>query len=210
MAIEPALKRASIYVDGQNLFRHAKDAFGYSFPNYDIAKLAQALCASNGWNLASTHFYTGIPDPEDDAPKHAFWTAKLSAMGRSGVRVYSRPLRYRNQRIRLPDGSEHTFLKGEEKGIDIRVALDIISGANVRQYDVAVVFSQDQDLSGVAKELRVIAAAQERWIKMYSAFPSSPTATNRRGIDRTDWIRILRADYDKCLDPKDYRPGRRA
>src|SRR5438093_6903594 len=43
----------------------------------------------------------------------------LAAMGRQGVYVVSRPLRYRNQTVRLPDGTEHTVLVGEEKGIDV-------------------------------------------------------------------------------------------
>jgi hypothetical protein len=47
---------------------------------------------------------------------------------------------------------------------------------------------------------------QNRWIKVASAFPSSPTSINRRGIERTDWIRIDRATYDACLDRRDYRP----
>jgi hypothetical protein len=47
-------------------------------------------------------------------------------MGTRGVFVYSRELRYRNKSIILPDGSETTVLIGQEKGIDIRIALDII------------------------------------------------------------------------------------
>ena len=35
MPSEPPLKRAFVFVDGQNLFHAAKEAFGYSFPNYD-------------------------------------------------------------------------------------------------------------------------------------------------------------------------------
>ena len=208
MVTEPALKRASVFFDGQNLFRHAKDAFGYSFPKYDIAKLARLVCDRNGWNLASAHFYTGVPAVEDDPSKHAFWTAKLAAMGRQNVQVYSRMLRYRTQRIPLPDGTEHTFLKGEEKGIDIRIALDVIFCANAQRYEVAVIFSHDQDVSEVAKEIRVIAGLQQRWIKLYSAFPSSPMVTNRRGIDRTDWIRLSKADYDSCIDSREYRAKR--
>lgn len=33
---EPAIKRAVTFVDGQNLYRSAKEAFGYHFPNYDV------------------------------------------------------------------------------------------------------------------------------------------------------------------------------
>lgn len=35
--------------------------------------------------------------------------------------------------------------------------------------------------------------------------PFGPTTRNRRGINKTDWIRIDRATYDTCLDPRDYR-----
>ena len=41
-------------------------------------------------------------------------------MGREGIHVVSRPLRYRNQTVRLPDDTEHTVLVAEEKGIDVR------------------------------------------------------------------------------------------
>ena len=51
-------------------------------------------------------------------------------------------------------------------------------------------------------------AEQDRWIKIACAFPFSPTTRNRRGIDRADWIRIDRATYDACLDPRDYRAER--
>jgi hypothetical protein len=122
------------------------------------------------------------------------------------VYVFSRHLRYRNRRIRLLDGTEHTFLAGEEKGIDVRIALDVIRMAHRKEYDVAVIFSQDQDLSEVAEEIRTIAQEQDRWIKIVSAFPFSPTSRNRRGIEKTDWIRIDRALYDACLDRRDYRP----
>ncbi|MFQ6675464.1 MAG: NYN domain-containing protein, partial [Fidelibacterota bacterium] len=63
--------------------------------------------------------YTGIPDRSDNAFWHEFWANKLAAMGRQ-VQVFSRPLRYRNQTIELPDGTQHTMLVGEEKGIDVR------------------------------------------------------------------------------------------
>ena len=74
-------------------------------------------------------------------------------MGRQAVRVFSRPLRYRNRVIRLPDGTEHAYLAGEEKGIDVRIAIDVIRMAHHADYDVAIIFSQDQDLSEVAREI---------------------------------------------------------
>ena len=121
------------------------------------------------------------------------------------MHVFSRPLRYRNKRILLPDGSEHAYRAGEEKGIDVRVALDVIRLAHRGLFDVALIFSQDQDLSEVVAEVREIAREQSRWIKVASAFPWSQTSRNARGINKTDWIRIDRATYDACLDRRDYR-----
>ncbi len=208
MPAEPPVKRTFVFVDGQNLFHAAKEAFGYSYPNYDIAALARQVCASRGWQLDRTHFYTGIPDAADDAFWNHFWTAKLAAMGRQGVSIFSRPLRYRNHTIRLPGGATHTILVGQEKGIDIRIALDMVSCVRQNLCDVALVFSQDEDLSEVADEIRAIVREQGRWIKIASAFPDSPTRRYRRGVNKTDWIRIDRAIYDACIDPADYRPRR--
>jgi hypothetical protein len=73
--------------------------------------------------------------------------------------------------------------------------------------DVVLIFSQDQDFSEVADEVRSVAREQDRWIKIASAFPVSPTAPNNRGINKTDWIRIDRTLYDACIDRRDYRPS---
>lgn len=205
---EPSVKRAIAFIDGQNLFHAAREAFGYTYPNYDALLLAAAVCRAQSWSLVASRFYTGIPDASDNAFWHHFWAEKLALMGKQGVTVFSRPLRYRNVQVRLPDGSLHTFLSGEEKGVDIRIALDIIRLAHTRVYDVALVFSQDQDLSEVADEIRFIAQEQSRWIKIASAFPRSPASRNRRGINRTDWLPVDRSLYDSCLDPRDYRPPR--
>lgn len=206
MLTEPNDKRAIVFVDGQNLFHAAKEAFGYRHPNYDVLKLATSVVSKADWKLVRVQFYTGIPDEADHSVWHHFWRAKLAVMGRQGVRVFSRPLRYRNQTITLPDGSTHTLLVGQEKGVDIRIALDIVQAVQQNECDVVVVFSQDQDLSEVADEVRSLASQQNRWLKLASAFPFSPTTRNRRGINQTDWLRIDRATYDGCIDRRDYRP----
>ena len=89
-----------------------------------------------------------------------------------------------------------------EKGIDLRIAIDVMTLAFRKVYDVALVFSQDQDLSEVARELRDIASKQNRWIKMASAYPVGSGTDNARGINGADWIRIDQGIYDSCLDPQ--------
>jgi uncharacterized LabA/DUF88 family protein len=204
MRTEPEVKRTIAFIDGQNLYFGAKEAFGHSYPNYDIPRLCRLICERRGWEFVRAQFYTGIPQFRDDEKWFRFWTAKLAVMGTRGVKVFSLPLRYRNQTVRLPDGRAFTFLVGQEKGIDIRIALDVVHAANHNECDVALVFSQDQDLSEVAQEVRDIAQQQDRWFKIASAFPISPTSRNTRGVDKTDWIEIDRTTYEQCLDPMDY------
>lgn len=205
MAREPTSKRTIAFFDGQNLFHCAKSAFGYTFPNYDPVALARRICDQQGWELCGVRFYTGIPDSGDNPFWNHFWIAKGAQMGREGAYVFMRKLRYRNKQVRLPDGTIHTFLDGDEKGIDVRIALDVISLAHKREYDVALLFCRDQDLSEAADEIRLIAQEQRRWIKVASAYPYSPAA-RVRGINKTDWIPIDRATYDACVDTRDYRP----
>ena len=208
MFIEPPTKRVIAFFDGQNLFHTAREAFGYFFPNYCPLSLATRICKDHNWSLQGIRFYTGIPDPDHSMFWNQFWTSKLGTLGHRGVAVFSRFLRYRNQEGKLPDGTKCSVLVAEEKGIDVRIALDVIRTARKNEFDVAIIFSQDQDFSELADEIRALANEQKRWIKIVSAFPVSPASKNKRGINNTDWIKIDRATYDACIDPKDYRPKR--
>lgn len=207
MPVEPSTKRTVAFFDGQNLYHAAKEAFGYHYPNYDPVALAREVCGPQGWTLTEVRFYTGVPAPEDDRHWHEFWSRKLAVLGTRNVYTFKRRLRYQNRTVRLPDGQEHSYLVGHEKGIDVRIALDVVRLAHERAYDVGLIFSQDQDLSEVAEEVRLIARRESLWLKLASAFPVSPTTSNRRGIDKTDWVQIDRATYDHCRDPNDYRPN---
>jgi len=205
MTTEPTTKRTIAFIDGQNLFHTVRGVFGYTYPNYDVQKLAGAVCAAHGWMLHRVKFYTGVPSSSDNARWHGFWTNKLSMMGRRGVEVYSRQLVYRNKTVEVPNFGPYTFSSGEEKGIDVRLALDTLDAAHQGEFDVALIFSQDQDLSELADLIRRVANLQGRWIKIASAYPDGPNATNRRGINHTDWCPIDKTMYDACIDSRDYR-----
>ena len=207
MPAEPRIKRVVAFVDGQNLFYAASRSFGHKFPNYDPKLLAEAVAARYPeWSLAQVRFYTGIHDARVNEFWHHFWTAKLGALGHRGVYTCTRQLRYTRESITLSDGTQKMIAVGHEKGIDLRIGLDLVRLAREGAFDVALIFSQDQDLLEAVEEVRSIAREQDRWVKIASAFPNSATSTSPRGIDRTDWIKIDQATYDRCLDPADYRP----
>lgn len=85
MSLEPTIKRTYVFFDGQNLFCHAKEAFGYKYPNYDPQKLANYICASKAWSINEINFYTGIPSASDKPFWNYFWTAKMAVMGTRGI-----------------------------------------------------------------------------------------------------------------------------
>jgi uncharacterized LabA/DUF88 family protein len=193
---EPNVKHAVAFVDGQNLFQHAKAAFGHHHPNYDPKKLHDAVCTANGWKPTLTRFYTGVPEAHEQPMWSGYWSNRVLAMKRAGVHVTTRPLRYRREEIVI-DGVTEVRRIAQEKGIDVRLALDIVSLARTKQYDVAIIFSQDQDLNEVIQEVRDISIEQKRWIKVVSAFPHSGSASSVRGINGA-----------QCIDTKDYRPAK--
>ena len=206
MRLEPSLKRTIAFFDGQNLFHAAREAFGYTFPNFNPLTLSQLICLKQNWNLSEVNFYTGIPRKENDPFWYDFWIIKLAAMGTTGIKTFSRPIRYQSRIVSLPDGSVRKISIGQEKGIDVRIALDVVRKARHVEFDVALIFSQDQDLSEVADEVRDISNQQDRWIKLACAFPVNLTLKKNRGINGMDWIPITMEMYDSCIDPNDYRP----
>lgn len=205
MAAEPHIKRAVIFIDGQNLYHCAREAFGCTHPNYDVMKLGHHVCRQHGWELKQVRFYTGYPSAAEDPYWSGFWQKKLLAISRQGAFKFARQLRYRNKKIKLDNDVELTRRVGEEKGIDVRIAIDVIRLAIDREYDVAVIFSQDQDLSEATDEVKRISKWQDHWLMCACAYPVGAGTTNHRGINGTQWIKINQADYEKCTDPIDYR-----
>ena len=191
--VEPPIKRAVTFFDLQNLFLSSKSAWGYSFPNFDPVELSRlVITRHSGWKLTGIHLYTGIHDSKKSPFWHNFWTKKLASHKAQDTRVdiFTTPLHYNSG---VPS----------EKGVDIRIALDLVRAARLDQCDVAILFSRDSDFAEVAKEIRAIAYEKQRWIKIASVLPDHPDF--KRGIDGTDWIRLSKNDYDKCVDQRDYR-----
>lgn len=213
---EPPVKNVMAFIDGQNLYQHAKEAFGHHHPNYDPVKLHHAVCAAQDWRPTLTRFYTGVPSQIESPMWAAYWSNRVLALKRAGVSVTTRNIRYRKEwlfdkdgePILELDGTHKTVTTPQEKGIDVRLALDLVSLARKRQYDIALIFSQDQDLQEVVQEIADISKEQERPISVACAFPHGPNASSGRGIDKTDWFRMDQDFYNECLDPRDYRPKR--
>ena len=201
----------------------AKECFGYTYPNYEVETLSQLVCFRKNFILKKINFYTGVPPIRENRFWSKFWENKLASMGQKGITVFKRELRYRNEKVACPHGDEFiyqgqevkcphdgefNFRVAKEKGVDIRIAIDVLRSVLNKESDAILIFSQDQDLSEVVSEIKKIAASQERKIEIVSAFPVASHSSNNRGVNGTDWFRINKVDYDSCLDSRDYRENR--
>lgn len=207
MTTEPASPVAVGFIDGQNIFNQAKRLFGRRQPDFDPVALHQEVSKMAGFVPGEVRFYTGVPTANRQPHWHRFWRNKTLAMKRAGVIVTTRPLRYRQRRLYDEDGELEVITQAEEKGIDIRIALDLVRMARRGEMDAGIIYSQDQDLNEVVSEIEAISQIQGREIALASAFPSTPDNDFDRGIDRTRWLRIDQATYARCIDLTDYRQG---
>lgn len=163
-------------------------------------RLDYALCGVN--------FYTGIPPVKNDKLWADFWNKKRSRMARTGVVSYFTYLKYSEQSVWEKSESgkveNRKVLVAREKGIDIRIAIDVLKVCRNNSCDVADIFSQDQDLWEAVKEAKAIAKSNDRNFEVVSAFPVSTSSHNTRGINGTKIFKINKEDYDKCLDNTKY------
>ena len=195
--------RTLVLIDGQNLYHLARRAwaFGsdspYAWPSYDVEKLARLLVSRiSERTLAEIRFYTGVPDPKAGHSQqfwHGFWSNKIRYLRSRGVYVY---------RGRVNAG-------GQEKGVDVSLALDLVRATYNQSYETAIIVSQDWDFGPAVRLAKEIARAQDRRLVFESCFPLGPGSHSRRGVPGTTWIPIDQATYDSCRDPRDYRPKRR-
>lgn len=191
--------RTIVFFDGQNLYHGAREAWApvphvsgspYGYPSYDVEKLASALVGRvPGRTLSQIRFYTGVHAPWQNAFWHGFWNNKLRYLGSRGVHVY---------RGRVNPG-------GQEKGVDVSLAVDLIQLTYDREYEAAIIVSQDWDFGPAVKLAKLIAKNQDRFLMFESAYPASGNATNARGVPGTHWVPISKTLYDSCIDQTDYR-----
>ena len=207
MALRPQRVRVHTFIDAQNLYVAVKESFKYQLPNFDPVKLSEAVTnMMPNRELAKVHLYTGIHAREENQFWHDYWRNKLRALENDPlVNVFTKTLLYHDIKVKDESGREFSVRRAEEKGIDLRIGLDLVRLAVNGTYDVAIIFSQDSDLEEAVNEVHTIRQYFDRWIYLESAFPENPTKLPR-GIRNTQWRMIVQDIYDACIDPQDYRP----
>ncbi len=123
------MERVSIFVDGSNLYHGLKSS--KSPTNFDFHKFALALC--NGRALVRLYYYSAPRDQNAGQDKYQSQQRFFDALHHTPY------LELRLGRL-VKRGTGYV-----EKGVDVRIATDMINHAYKDNYDTAILVSGDGD-----------------------------------------------------------------
>ncbi len=198
------MSRVIVFVDAQNFYRGARRAFfddgidPYRVGQFQPRALGELLCSRDpGRSLAAVRLYTGRPDAYLQPAAYRANVRQCQAWERAGCHVFARQLRYPHG---WPDNADGQG--PQEKGIDVRMALDIALLAYRGEYDVAIICSGDTDLIPAIEEV----LDGEGSARVEVAGWRSERYRQRLSMEnRNIWCHWLRReDYERVRDDTDY------
>lgn len=218
------VERLHIFIDYQNCYRTARRAFGFEnslgiYGQFDPLALAILLARRRApllnhslptaTKIDSISIYSGIPAKRMDLYGFNRCRRQFDAWRSldSRISVISRELRY----FKSPE-IEGGFTTGQEKGIDIALAIDFVGEAMTGGMDVGLLFSADSDfkpvLSLLKKKNLPIVAEVAAWKTDHQPQGGRKVYSQRLSSDENPklpfchWLSL--ADYSTIRDLKDY------
>jgi uncharacterized LabA/DUF88 family protein len=155
-----ATERVAIFVDGGNFHHLAIKKLSIDESKFDFDAYAQNLV--NGRTLVSKAYCTGtvraVPGDQRALAALAKQTTFLTKLAKGKWGVETSKLQRRDEvlpiddrvngykRLRLLGLKSIKYTRDREKGIDVKIAVDILMGAANNTYDCAIIVSSDRDL----------------------------------------------------------------
>lgn len=141
-------RKAFVFIDGNNFYFKLKELVSkldgrYSLLNFDFRKFSEWLVVPN--KLEEIHYYLGVIRRQKNNGK----SEKLYA---NQQRLF-RNLQKQNIAITLGQLIRHPDKTYHEKGVDVRLAVEMIRFARENKYDIAYLLSSDTDLVAAVEEV---------------------------------------------------------
>lgn len=201
-------KQVGVYIDHMNAYNGARRAFfppsgGPSIEGQYWPQALGARIVSNGppgRELKFVRVFRGIPDPRKTPRANRACNREIADWRlHSRVSVYTRPVKV------YADGAVR------EKGIDVQIAIDLVLGALRGLYDVAVLFSNDNDLLPAVEAVRTIGTMIEKagrtppHIEVAAWKPDTASASQLRLPDGSLYCHLMASsEYELVKNPTDY------
>lgn len=130
-------KRVAVYIDGSNFYYKLKDLDIKNITYFGFAKLAEWLAQEN--KIVAKRYYIGVVRSKEG-------DEKSKRMQKSQVKLFNH-LQSGSEKFNVQRGylmkNENTY---HEKGVDVKMAVDLLVGAYENRYDIAILISSDTDL----------------------------------------------------------------
>ncbi|MDP2949681.1 MAG: NYN domain-containing protein [Chloroflexota bacterium] len=134
--------RVAVFVDGSNLHHRLQDC---GWPtDVDVAGFAQRLA---GARRVTAIYYYNVPPPRTHRPEQIAAQRRYYARIEARGAVVFRMGHLQERKI----GGKSIF---EEKGVDVTLTVDMLSGAHQNLFDTAILVSSDGDFAPLVGEVR--------------------------------------------------------
>ncbi len=187
--ISNGVKRAFVFIDGSNFYFKLKELTSkldgeYSLLEFDFRKFAEWLVEPN--EPIEIHYYLGVVSRrKDDGKSEELYTNQQKLF---------RKLQKQNIVISLGQLIQHPDKIYHEKGVDVRLAVEMIKFARENKYDIAYLVSSDTDLVAAVEEVQSIGkTAQYVGISKGQSYGLSKVA---------DDVRLLRPEEIRQFFPE--------
>jgi len=180
----PKKRRVAVFIDGSNLYFKLRTLIPHKmdFIRYNYRELIMSLLHDDE-TLKYAGYYVGVVRDTKRTKNHE----KTLELVKNQQKLFDQ---LRHQKLDIAKGY---LLERDgryfEKGVDVRLAVDIVTMAQAKQYDIGIVISSDTDL------IPAMQAAQKlKRTIVYVGFEHQPSLALIRQADRTHLLSRKQAE----------------
>jgi uncharacterized LabA/DUF88 family protein len=147
-AVFNSMRKAIVFIDGSNFYHKLRELSfqlegKFSLLDFHFYKFSEWLVKPN--QLTEARYYIGALKRQRNEKSEKMYADQQKLLARLQTLGFSITL---GQLIQHPDKSFH------EKGVDVRIAVEIIRLAREDKYDIAYLLSSDTDLVAAVEEVK--------------------------------------------------------
>jgi len=211
-------ERIQIYIDGGNFYHLVLKKLKIQESDFNFDQFVRFLAGERLFSNGGKRYYTGTVREQMDDPKSkesmSRQTQLFTSLKKSGWEIKTSKLRKRLEEVtvdRRMIGHEKLlslglkkiqFERWREKGIDVKIATDLIAGAVDNKYDTAIVVSSDGDLVPAIDWVRKRCGKRVEYVG-FSILDSTDTDRSTKPlltmISRTDRQRVITEEEIKAF-----------
>mgnify|MGYP001580627407 CR=1 FL=1 len=174
-------EKVAIYIDGSNLYHKLKDLKVEKTTDFDYKGFSDFL--ARGREVTSYRYYVGVVRVRDN-------NKKALQMRTNQQRLFSN---LEKQKFSIKYGYlMENYGIFHEKGVDVKLATDMLIGAYQNFYDTAILISSDTDLIPAIRHVKFLGKKIE-----YIGFSHLPSIGLQKNVDLSRLL--IREDIEKFI-----------